>query len=179
MYVSIRVNSSAMNSYLEYMHGPTGTENRRIITIDALYRCCVMADLFQAVPGTLHRAPAIIHALTHGTVSTESGTSNCGITFLWPPVTSISQNLDSCLWHTLWMKQQNLQSWKQYAYVYFFFSLTLLRICENEQFEFQTVTFRVLWFLVSLRQNLFLVVCSLVSMRIAVLTSDILHSRGT
>lgn len=68
MYVSIRVNSSAMNSYLEYMHGPTGTENRRIITIDALYRCCVMADLFQAVPGTLHRAPAIIHALTHGTV---------------------------------------------------------------------------------------------------------------
>lgn len=184
MYVSIRVNSSAMNSYLEYMHGPTGTENRRIITIDALYRCCVMAG---PTPGCTRDSPSCPrdHSRSDsrdGKITytcTKSGTSNCGITFLWPPVTSISQNLDSCLWHTLWMKQQNLQSWKQYAYVYFFFSLTLLRICENEQFEFQTVTFRVLRFLVSLRQNLFLVVCSLVSMRIAVLTSDILHSRGT
>lgn len=64
MYVSIKDNSSAMNSYLEYMHGPTGIENRWIITIDTLY-CCV---LLHAVPGTLHRVPAIIHALTHGTV---------------------------------------------------------------------------------------------------------------
>lgn len=64
MYVSIKDNSSAMNSYLEYMHGPTDTENRWIITIDTLY-CCV---LLHAVPGTLHRVPAIIHALTHGTV---------------------------------------------------------------------------------------------------------------
>lgn len=53
-----------MNLYLEYMHGPTDTENRWIITIDTLY-CCV---LLHAVPGTLHRVPAIIHALTHGTV---------------------------------------------------------------------------------------------------------------
>lgn len=41
MYVSIKDNSSAMNSYLEYMHGPTDTENRWIITIDTLY-CCVL-----------------------------------------------------------------------------------------------------------------------------------------
>lgn len=46
------------------MHGPTDTENRWIIAIDTLY-CCV---LLHAVPGTLHRVPAIIHALTHGTV---------------------------------------------------------------------------------------------------------------
>lgn len=70
MYVSIKDNSSAMNSYLEYMHGPTDTENRWIITIDTLY-CCV---LLHAVPGTLHRVPAIIHALTHGTVCTRSVT---------------------------------------------------------------------------------------------------------
>lgn len=147
MYVSIRVNSSAMNSYLEYMHGPTGTENRRIITIDALYRCCVMAG---PTPGCTRDSPSCPrdHSRSDsrdGKITytcTKSGTSNCGITFLWPPVTSINQNLDNCLWHTLWMKQQNLQSWKQYAYVYFFFSLTLLRICENEQFEFQTVTFK-------------------------------------
>lgn len=60
MYVSIKDNSSAMNSYLEYMHGPTDTENRWIITRDTLY-CCV---LLHAVSGTFHRVPAIIHALS-------------------------------------------------------------------------------------------------------------------
>lgn len=89
MYVSIKDNSSAMNSYLEYMHGPTDTENRWIITIDTLY-CCV---LLHAVPGILHRVPAIIHALTHGTV--RSPTHARGVwQQLWHHVTMTSCDVD-------------------------------------------------------------------------------------